>query len=103
MSTAARRRVRKASYAPPVSTGGALLAAREIEQAYRAKQDAMEAMEALLQRLFPIGAAVEWKKGGHLQHGRVLGHRYFDGLFVQNERTGKQLGISAYDIKEALQ
>lgn len=71
----------------------------------RAARDAVQRAEANLtatwRQMFPVGADVSWRRGGHRQFGVVEAHGYRDSLVARNRRTGKRVKISSYEILEA--
>lgn len=78
--------------------------AQLIQQAYDAKSEAEAAMTALMEKLYPVGADIEWLHGSrHRQTGRVVDHGFFDTVIVHNDRTDQQVRISAYDVLQGLQ
>lgn len=49
---------------------------------------------------YPIGASIEWERGGHVQTGTIEGTNFHhDPHFrVRNARTGKVYWITFYDV-----
>jgi len=69
-----------------------------VDKEYR---DVMGKREKLFEQLFPPGTIVYWLHHGHLQSGHVTRPiafgNYLD-LQVENDKTGKIVRITAYDI-----
>ncbi|MBB3386023.1 MULTISPECIES: hypothetical protein [unclassified Rhizobium] len=69
--------------------------------AYQAAENARIEFEKTFRRLFQPGTPIRWKRDVHVQTGSVKLHAYGPYLFALNERTGKTLKISCYDIIRA--
>jgi len=69
--------------------------------AYQAAENARIEFEKTFRRLLPPGTPIRWKRGASAQEGSVKFHAYGARLFALNERTGKTLKISCYDIIRA--
>lgn len=50
------------------------------------------------QAAFPVGATIEWDHGGHKQRGVVTHKGSRDIVVAENERTGKTVQVSDYQI-----
>jgi hypothetical protein len=58
----------------------------------------------IIRDAYPIGAAIQWDKGGHVQYGTVLYNSDFesgDRFRVQNDYTSKSYWITFYDVQLA--
>lgn len=57
---------------------------------------------AVIHDAYPVGAAIQWDRGGHIQYGTVLNNSAFesgDRFRVQNDYTHKSYWITFYDVQ----
>lgn len=75
---------------------------KSVIQAIEAHRKTMAELTAAMFRDYPEGAPVRWKKHG-IQEGTVIWHRSpgQTRVKVRNERTGKEVWITAWHIAEA--
>ena len=69
-----------------------------IKQCIRDIRTAKSDLETVVAETFPIGAEINWRKGGHWQSGKVLHHGHSGHLRVENGHTRKQYWIAMYDV-----
>ncbi|NKE69857.1 hypothetical protein [Candidatus Manganitrophus noduliformans] len=63
------------------------------DQQRSADRDLYDAIE----KYFPIGASISWKRGGYRQEGKVI-RTYDERIKVRNNRTKKEFWIHIYDV-----
>jgi hypothetical protein len=74
----------------------------------RAEIEALEErFNKRLRKLYPVGAELTWERAGRIYCGKVVDHTgtaistNYDRLRVENDGTGKQYWITAFDILRA--
>lgn len=75
----------------------------KLKEARDIARHAEKDLHMMILTLFPVGAAIRWKRAGRLQFGTVQDLSYADSLFVTNAKTGATLKISVYDMIEAME
>jgi len=86
----------KGQGASTLSAVGKLRQARA-DQALAEKSTRLAFAEA-----FPVGGPISWKKGHHVQIGKVISHLdWTECIRVENSRTGIRLNIRFYDVMAA--
>jgi len=75
---------------------------KSVIQAIEAHRNTASKLSAAMGRDYPEGSPVRWKKRG-IQEGTVIWNRQpgQTRIKVRNERTGKEVWITAYHIVEA--
>ena len=63
------------------------------DQQKAANRDLFDAIE----KYFPVGAPISWKRGGYRQEGNVI-RTYDDRIKVRNHWTKKEFWIYIYDV-----
>lgn len=58
-------------------------------------------IDDVLRANWPADGPIAWKKAGLLQRGTVVRHGYGQRVLVRNDRTGKEVWITDYDVENA--
>ncbi len=72
---------------------------RHLKKAVGREVSAAEEVVRVMERDYPVGSEIEWNRGG-LHGGTVLSHSRGSRIKVRNERTGRELWITAYHIAD---
>jgi hypothetical protein len=73
-----------------------------LQAALNNENAAQNAVERTLKRGWPLNSPVEWRRGpGGIHFGHVIAHGYGAHIRVLNEKTGREVWITAFDICEA--
>lgn len=57
-------------------------------------------LNAYIKNRWPIGAAITWKRGEHLQYGEVVGHSYGRRIKVANTATLAKYWIDCVSVMD---
>lgn len=76
---------------------------KKLEDAAAEVRFAESKLEKTARDLFPVGARISWARGNNVHSGHVLEHWYRGDLLARNEKTGKEVKVSWYQILQAMQ
>lgn len=69
--------------------------------AFEAVGNAQRVLQDVIERDYPPGAKVRWRRGGRLHEGTVRQLNYGSTLFAINDRTGRDVKVQVYEIVDA--
>lgn len=69
-----------------------------LQKALGRERNAASEVVRVMERDYPVGSEIEWERGG-LHGGTVLSHSRGTRIKVRNEKTGREVWVTAYHIR----